>query len=448
MNDLTRGNIFKSLMVFMIPILLANIFQQLYNTADTMIVGHYLGDNALAAMGATASVFELLVGFANGVGNGYSVVIARFIGARDNIRVKKAVATGIILTAILSLIIMGLSISILRPLMTLLNTPEEIFEVAYGYLFTVCIFVAVTAFYNLSGGILRAKGNSFIPLIMLFISSVLNIILDIIFIGYIHMGVKGAAIATVIAQFVSAVLCITYILVKEKDILPDKEHFIYDKDIYKDMIAQGLSMGLMMSIVSMGTVILSGAINKLGKDIIASYISARKIMSFGLIIISTLASSLTTFVSQNLGAKEYQRINDGIKISTGISIIWSLIMIIVLYAVADKLIYMISSSDNMTVINNGSMYLKISCLFYPPLAVLCNLRCALQGLGKKIIPLISSIIELLGKIVFVIFIVPVYGFMGVIMCEPVIWIFMMFELLWAYLNDFLKNLNTHLNAQN
>ena len=433
MNDLTRGNIFKSLMVFMIPILLANIFQQLYNTADTMIVGHYLGDNALAAMGATASVFELLVGFANGVGNGYSVVIARFIGARDNIRVKKAVATGIILTAILSLIIMGLSISILRPLMTLLNTPEEIFEVAYGYLFTVCIFVAVTAFYNLSGGILRAKGNSFIPLIMLFISSVLNIILDIIFIGYIHMGVKGAAIATVIAQFVSAVLCITYILVKEKDILPDKEHFIYDRDIYKDMIAQGLSMGLMMSIVSMGTVILSGAINKLGKDIIASYISARKIMSFGLIIISTLASSLTTFVSQNLGAKEYQRINDGIKISTGISIIWSLIMIIVLYAVADKLIYMISSSDNMTVINNGSMYLKISCLFYPPLAVLCNLRCALQGLGKKIIPLISSVIELLGKIVFVIFIVPVYGFMGVIMCEPVIWIFMMFELLWAYL---------------
>ena len=433
MNDLTKGNIFKSLMVFMIPILLANIFQQLYNTADTMIVGHYLGDNALAAMGATASVFELLVGFANGVGNGYSVVIARFIGARDNIRVKKAVATGIILTAILSLIIMGLSISILRPLMTLLNTPKEIFEVAYGYLFTVCIFVAVTAFNNLSGGILRAKGNSFIPLIMLFISSVLNIILDIIFIGYIHMGVKGAAIATVIAQFVSAVLCITYILVKEKDILPDKEHFIYDRVIYKDMIAQGLSMGLMMSIVSMGTVILSGAINKLGKDIIASYISARKIMSFGLIIISTLASSLTTFVSQNLGAKEYQRINDGIKISTGISIIWSLIMIIVLYAVADKLIYMISSSDNMTVINNGSMYLKISCLFYPPLAVLCNLRCALQGLGKKIIPLISSIIELLGKIVFVIFIVPVYGFMGVIMCEPVIWIFMMFELLWAYL---------------
>ena len=433
MNDLTRGNIFKSLMVFMIPILLANIFQQLYNTADTMIVGHYLGDNALAAMGATASVFELLVGFANGVGNGYSVVIARFIGARDNIRVKKAVATGIILTAILSLIIMGLSISILRPLMTLLNTPKEIFEAAYGYLFTVCIFVAVTAFYNLSGGILRAKGNSFIPLIMLFISSVLNIILDIIFIGYIHMGVKGAAIATVIAQFVSALLCITYILVKEKDILPDKEHFIYDRDIYKDMIAQGLSMGLMMSIVSMGTVILSGAINKLGKDIIASYISARKIMSFGLIIISTLASSLTTFVSQNLGAKEYQRINDGIKISTGISIIWSLIMIIVLYAVADKLIYMISSSDNMTVINNGSMYLKISCLFYPPLAVLCNLRCALQGLGKKIIPLISSVIELLGKIVFVIFIVPVYGFMGVIMCEPVIWIFMMFELLWAYL---------------
>lgn len=433
MNDLTKGNIFKSLMVFMIPILLANIFQQLYNTADTMIVGHYLGDNALAAMGATASVFELLVGFANGVGNGYSVVIARFIGARDNIRVKKAVATGIILTAILSLIIMGLSISILRPLMTLLNTPKEIFEVAYGYLFTVCIFVAVTAFYNLSGGILRAKGNSFIPLIMLFISSVLNIILDIIFIGYMHMGVKGAAIATVIAQFVSAVLCITYILVKEKDILPDKEHFIYDRDIYKDMIAQGLSMGLMMSIVSMGTVILSGAINKLGKEIIASYISARKIMSFGLIIISTLASSLTTFVSQNLGAKEYQRINDGIKISTGISVIWSLIMIIVLYTVADKLIYMISSSDNMTVINNGSMYLKISCLFYPPLAVLCNLRCALQGLGKKIIPLISSIIELLGKIVFVIFIVPVYGFMGVIMCEPVIWIFMMFELLWAYL---------------
>lgn len=430
--DLTKGNIVKVLLAFMFPILLANLCQQLYNTVDTMIVGHYLGDDALAAMGATASLFELLVGFATGVGNGFSVVIARFVGAKDHERLKKSVASSMVLSGGLTLIIMVLSLFALKPLMTILNTPVEIYEMAYSYLFIICICVGITVSYNLSSGILRAKGNSLIPLIALFVSSVLNIGLDLYFVVQLQMGIKGAAFATVIAQAVSAILCIGYIVYREHSLLPTSDSFHYDQELYHDLIGQGLSMGMMLSIVSMGTVLLQMAINQCGTEVIAGYMAARKAMSFFTMPMLTLATALTTFVSQNLGANDIQRIKKGVDYSNLMVICWSLLSIVFVYWISKELVVLISSSQNQNVIHYGSTYIKISAVFFPVLAVLFNLRCSLQGLGQKIVPLFSSIIEFVGKLFFVTVLASRTGFMGICFTEPIIWVFMLMQLLWSY----------------
>ncbi|MCI5774325.1 MAG: MATE family efflux transporter [Erysipelotrichaceae bacterium] len=433
--NLTNGKILNVLIAFTLPILFANLFQQLYNTIDTMIVGYYLGDNALAAMGSTASLFELLVGFATGVGSGFSVVIARYVGANDEANLKKAIAASICLGAILTLIIMSLSLFALKPLMHLLNTPSSIFEQAYSYLFVVCICVGITLTYNMASGILRAKGNSIIPLIALFISSILNIGLDILFIVKFKSGVQGAAIATVISQAISAALCLIYIKFKEKILVPNRHSFTIDKFLYKDLIGQGLSMGLMLSIVATGTVILQTAINKCGTEVIAGYIGARKVMSLFTLPMSALATALTTYVSQNYGAQNIQRIKDGVRQSNIMIIIWSIISIAIIFLTSDILVKLILSTSNDQIIYYGSTYLKISAIFFPSLCVLLNLRCSLQGLGQKIVPLFSSIIEMVGKLAFVVLLIPSLGFIGICITEPLIWVMMLMQLLWSYYHN-------------
>ncbi len=434
-TNLTNGKILKVLIAFTLPILLANLFQQLYNTIDTMIVGYYLGDDALAAMGSTASLFELLVGFATGVGSGFSVVIARYVGANDENNLKKAIAASIILGAILTLIIMSLSLFALRPLMHLLNTPITIFNDAYDYLFVVCICVGITLTYNMASGILRAKGNSIIPLLTLFVSSILNIFLDIMFIVYFKQGVKGAAIATVISQAISSILCLGYISMKDKILIPRRTSFTYDKDLYQDLIGQGLSMGLMLSIVATGTVILQTAINKCGTLVITGYTGARKVMNFFTLPMSALATALTTYVSQNYGANKIQRIKDGVRQSNITIIVWSLISIVICFVFGNKLVQLILSTTNADIIYYGSTYLKVSSIFFPALCVLLNLRCSLQGLGQKVVPLFSSIIEMVGKFVFVILLIPMLGFIGICITEPLIWVFMLLQLLWSYYHN-------------
>ena len=435
--DLTIGNIKTVLLLFMVPIFFANLFQQLYNTVDTMIVGHYLGDNALAAMGATASLFELLVGFATGVGSGFSVVIARCVGSKNIENTKKAIAGTILLSLVLTVIIMILSVTVLIPFMHFLNTPQNIFDDAYSYIYTICIAVGITVLYNMLSGMLRAKGNAFIPLIALLISSCLNIFLDIYCIVNLKMGTRGAAVATVISQAVSSIFCLIYIYTKEKDLIPDKTSFSFDKYLYSDLIGQGLSMGMMLSIVSMGTVILQTAINKCGTEVIAGYTSARKVLNFETMPISTLATALTTYVSQNYGANNKQRIIDGVRFANILGLIWCAIIIAIVFPFSNFFIHLISSTNSREVLYYGSTYIKVSTIFTPFLAPLLNLRCSLQGLGQKIVPLFSSIIELVGKFILVSLLIPATGFMGICFTEPLVWVAMLLQLIWSYKHTFL-----------
>lgn len=430
--DLLKGNILKSLIVFAIPLFISNLFQQLYNTVDIIIVGNFLGDTSLAAIGASSAVYELLIGFALGIGNGLSIVAARSYGADDTKLLRKSVAGSIIIGIFITIIIMVISKVFLMPLLRVLNTPENIIEESYSYISTITLFVGVMFAYNLCAGLLRAIGNSFMPLIFLIISSLLNIGLDILFITKFNMGIRGAAVATVISQGVSVVLCAWYIYSKSKMLIPKKKDFVIDNELYNELLGQGLSMGFMMAIVSTGTVILQSAINGFGYLTIAGHTAARKLSSFCVMPISAMANSVSTFVSQNRGANQGYRIRKSIYYSNLIAIVWGVIITVVLFFVAPILVKILSGSSEDIVINNGARYLKMNAPFYGVLGILLNLRYSLQGLGKKIVPLISSIIEFFGKIIFVLLIIPKLNYLGVILCEPIIWCFMTVQLVYSF----------------
>lgn len=434
-TNLLKGNILKSLLIFAIPLFISNLFQQLYNTADTMIVGHFLGDTSLAAIGACSAVYELLIGFALGIGNGMSMVVARSFGAGDERLLKRAVAGSLIIGAGITVVIMIISCIFLYPLLEVLHTPEEIIEESYSYIFVIVMCVGVMFAYNLLAGLLRAIGNSVMPLVFLVNSSVVNIGLDILFITQFSMGIRGAAVATVIAQGFSSLLCLIYILWKAKILIPQKEHFRIEGRLYKELAGQGLSMGVMVAIVSAGTVILQFAINELGYLIIAGHTAARKLNSFCTMPLMTMALATSTFVSQNRGANQRERIIKAVRYSNWISVLWAAVITVVLFFTAPVLVKFLSGSSEAVVIENGAMYLRINAPFYSVLGILLTMRNSLQGIGKKIVPLISSVIELVGKIVFVIFFIPILGYFGVIICEPIIWCLMCAQLVFTFYTD-------------
>jgi Na+-driven multidrug efflux pump len=278
------------------------------------------------------------------------------------------------------------------------------------------------------------------PLVFLIVSSCLNILLDILFITKLHLGVQGAAIATVLAQGFSVILCIIYILKKVKILLPNRKHFQIDISLYKELLGQGFSMGFMSCIVSAGSVILQYGINGLGTLTITAHTAARKLYMFFSMPFSAMAQAASTFVSQNKGANQGKRIRQAIKYANIYDIFAALLVSSILLLFSKDLVHFISGSNEAVVLNNGSLYLKIVGPFYAVLGILTQTRFALQGLGQKMLPLISSVIELVGKIIFVIVFIPRFQYLAVIFCEPIIWCVMALQLVYTfYTNSFIKN---------
>lgn len=438
--DLIHGPIFKSLILFALPLLVSNVFQQLYNTVDTMIVGHYLGDMSLAAIGSCASIYDLLVGFALGIGNGLAIVTARSYGSQDQTLLKKSVASSIVIGVIVSIVLTILGFIFLRLLLEVLNTPIEIIDEAYSYIVVIVLFIIIMFAYNLCAGLMRAIGNSIMPLIFLIISSVLNIGLDILFITQFQMGIMGAATATVISQGISVILCILYIVKKTRILLPEKKHFQRDRALYQELLGQGFSMGFMSCIVSAGSVILQYGINNLGYLIIAGHTAARKLYMFFNMPFIAMALGISTFVSQNKGANQKERIKKVLKYAYLYDVIAAIVVTGIIFLFGTSLIQFISGSSERIVLENGALYLKIVGPFYAILGILMQTRYALQGIGEKLLPLISSVIELIGKVIFVFVFIPQFQYMAVIFCEPVIWCIMCIQLVYSfYQNSYIKN---------
>ena len=437
--DLLHGPILKSLLIFMIPLVISSAFQQLYNAVDTAIVGNYLGENSLAAIGACSSVFELLIGFSNSLASGLSIVAARAFGSGDGEQMKRSAAGSIVIGVVTTIVLTLLSSVIMMPLLRLINTPESIIGESYAYIRVICLWIVVMFAYNFSSAMLRATGNSVMPLVFLIFSSLLNIGLDIFFITVLHRGVAGAAEATVIAQGVSAVLCIYYILKKCPELVPSGKHFAFDKTLYADLAGQGYSMALMGSIVSCGSIILQSGINSLGTEIIAGHVAARKVYAICNLPFISMGVACSTFIGQNKGADQGDRIVKAIRIAYIYNVVAAALMTAFLWVAAPSLIHLISGSDNTVILSNGSRFLRVVGPFYAVLGILMVTRMSLQGIGAKIVPLISSVIEFAGKILFARIFIPMFAYNAVIWCEPLIWCAMTAQLLYAfYTNKYIK----------
>lgn len=442
-NDLLNGSVSKGLLYFAIPLFISNIFQQLYNTVDTIIVGNYLGEISLAAIGASLAVFQLILGVSFGFSNGFGIVIARCFGASDEEALKRTVAASLVIGSLVVVVMTLVGVVSVKPLLVLLRTPEDIFSLTYDYIIVIILFTPVMFFYNLAAVYLRSIGSSIMPLVFLVLSAVINILLDILLITQFGMGVKGAAIATVIAQSISAIGSIVYIWNKEHELVPEKRHFKWDKGLYKELFTQGLSMMLMFTLVVFGSVLLQYGINQMGYLVIAGHTTARRLFSLMMIPLSSMGISMTTFVSQNKGADKGRRILEGIRFATVFGMCWSIVVTAITWLFAEQIVRLVSGSDNAVLIETGSTYIRFNFPFFVVLASLLVTRYSLQGLGEKLTPLISSLMELVIKLVFVWLIIPVIGYTGVVISEPVIWVLMTAQLLYSfYKNEYIQELKS------
>lgn len=432
MNDMTKGNPTRLILQFAIPLLISNLFQQVYSLTDTRIVGTFLGEQALAAVGATASLNSMIIGLLMGMTNGFAIVTARFFGANDNESMKKSVAGTIVLSIGTVAVFTVFSVAFLMPLLRILNTPEDLLGQSASYFRIILLGMMITVIYNACSSTLRAVGDSITPLIFLIISTIFNVALDLLFICVFHSGIPGAAIATVLAQGISAVLCLLFIQKRYPDLVPHRNDFVnllHDRPLLGWMYSTGLSMGFMLSLVNIGSVVLQGAINTFGANIIVAHTAARKLTELFMMPFGILATTMATYCSQNLGAGKPDRIKTGIWRVLFLSWIWCGIVIVLCYSIAPALIYMITGSSSPEIVNTATLYLHINCVFYFVTVVICVLRDSLQGMGDVITPLISSGIEMVGKVLIVFVLVPHFDYMGVIVSEPIVWFVMVIPLI-------------------
>ncbi len=419
--DMTKGSIYKILLIFSIPLLIGNIFQLLYSLIDSAISSHLIGSLALGAIGATAAVNSLIISFSSGMGSGASIIISRFFGEKNNDGIKKSIASIIIINIILALIItLGIALTT-DPILEALNVSSDIYQMARDYFIVTIYGLITTMMFNTLSGILRALGNSRMPIYTLMISCVINILGDLFFISVCNLGVGGSALATNLAQTVSIIILAIYIIYKYPLLRLKRNDFKFYKRIYSELLTTGLSMGLMNSVYAIGGIVMSGAVNSLGSNIVTARSTGRKIVEVLFQPGTSIATAASVFVSQNYGAKNMKRANEGIKKSVVILFVWSIIVLI-MYALEEPLCRLISNSDDEVIIKNAVMYVKITLPFYFPLGILIIIRNCLQSLGRKIVPFISSSIELVFKIISGLVWIPNLGFIGECITEPITWV--------------------------
>lgn len=426
---MTKGRPIKVILYFAVPLYIGQLFQLCYSLIDTRIIGSALGENSLAAVGATTSLSDLLIEFLNGMICGFGIIISTFWGAKDKKQVKKAIGgtlfLGITCTAFISIVCLLLLPQILH----ILNVQEELLSDASHYLSIIIAGLTTTTLYNICAAVLRAIGDSFTPLLFLIISNILNILLDYIGVYHLNMGVCGAAAATVISQLCSTILCFFYMRKKYPWIVLKKQDGIPEINIYRQLIPTGLSMGFMLSFVMLGSLALQTGINALGANIIVAHTGARRITMIFLIPFFVLGTALATYCGQNLGAKQYDRIKKGILDSILVSLGWCIMVLLIVFTLSPQLIQLVTASSEPEILSNATLYLKVNAIFYFLPAIICILRNSMQGFGDSKTPLVSSVIEFAGKVLIAYLLVPYIGYLGVIVSEPIVWAIMVIPLL-------------------
>lgn len=420
--DMTQGNPARLLLAFSLPIFLGNLLQQCYNLADTALAGHMLGDAALAEIGATAALYSLITGFAFGFNNGMALLVSRFFGSGDKNKMRQAICWMVLLAAGIGMLITAGLLLLRRPLLLALQTPSDILPGAQRYITIILAGIPLTMAYNLESGLLRAVGNSVTPLLLLLFSCGLNVGLDNLFMGPLKWGVQGAAVATVLAQGFSSVLGFIYIWLRCPDLRFGRRQCRTEPGFVSEIFLTGLSMALMSTIFSIGSVILQSSINALGKIYIAAQVGGRRLVELFMMPGTALSTSIATYVSQNYGAGRRTRIMKGIKTACWMYMLWWLVALVFAFTVAPNAVRLVTGSQNNAVIGHALLYIQVSIPLFPPMGCLVIMRNALQGMRHRVAPLLCSSLELIGKILFSIWLVPVGGYVAVCACEPVTWV--------------------------
>lgn len=421
-NDMTAGEPMKLILSFTLPIFIGNVFQQFYNMADAVIVGKFVGNQALAAVGSTGTIMFLIFGFVVGMTAGFTVLTAQKFGAGDMVGMRRTVAGAGILSLAVGIFLTISFLLFMKPLLVLMHTPEDIFADAYAYIMIISGGILAQMLYNLLSSILRAIGNSKIPLYFLILSALLNIVLDLVFIVVFGLGAAGAAIATVIAQGVSGVLCLIYIAAKIPVLHLKREDFHVGSTILLSQLHVGIPMALQYSITAIGTMMVQSSLNILGSTLVAAFTAAGKIEQLVTQGYVAMGTTMATYGAQNMGAGAVQRIRQGFRACTILGVIYAFLAAGFAMTVGKYMTYLFVSQDVQLIMDSVDIYLKCIGVFFVPLAVVNIYRNGIQGLGYGLLPMMAGVAELIGRGVVAILAARRRSYLGVCLASPAAWV--------------------------
>ena len=421
-KDLTVGSPMKLILGFAFPMFLGLLFQQFYSLVDTMIVGKYLGVDPFAGVGSTGSLNFIVIGFCMGLCSGFSVPISQSFGAKDFPLLRKRVTNSVWLCTGFSVVITTLMLLFCRPVLTWMNTPENIFEYAYIYIFIIFAGIPCTILYNMTAAILRALGDSKSPIIFLAISSAINIGLDLLLIIVFRMGVDGAALATVVSQGVSGVISIIYIKKKFDILAMEKGDWKLERHLAGKLTGVGIPMGLQYSITGIGSVILQTAVNGLGSIYVASMTAGSKINIFLACPFDALGQTMAPYAGQNIGARKLDRVGKGLRAACIIGFIVSGLMVIVVKLFGDQLTMLFLDEKDPVIMQNSTQFLIIVSAFYCLLTLVNTVRFTIQGMGFSSLAIIAGVMEMIARGIAGMLLVPAFGYLGACYSSPLAWL--------------------------
>jgi putative MATE family efflux protein len=420
---MTSGASMKLILGFAVPLLMGMLFQQFYSLVDTIIVGRVLGVDALAAVGATGSINFLIIGFCQGVCNGFALPVAQRFGAKDYPALRKYVGNSAVLATIFCIVITILTVYFCRSILVLMQTPSDIIDLSYQYIVVIFAGIPAIILYNLLSAYLRALGDSVTPVVFLIIAAVLNIGLDLLFIITFGWGIFGASFATVLSQGVSGLLCL-FLIIRRFDLLhPSRKDWKLDEMYVRNLLTMGLPMGLQYSITAIGSVILQTSVNTLGSTAVASMTAGTKISMFVVCPFDALGSTMATYGGQNVGAGKLERLGQGLRSAVILGAAYSIIILAVLILFGQNLIYLFVDPDKTLVIAQAREYLLINAVFYLTLALVNIVRFLIQGMGFSGFAVFAGVFEMVARALVGIVLVPHYGFTAACFAGPLAWIF-------------------------
>lgn len=420
---MTSGSTMKLILGFAVPLLMGMLFQQVYSLVDTIIVGRFLGVSALAAVGATGSINFLIVGFCQGICNGFALPVAQRFGAKDYDGLRKYVGNSAVLAIIFGGAITLITVIACRPILELMQTPSDIIDLSYNYIVVIFAGIPAIILYNILSAYLRSLGDSVTPVIFLVISAGLNIGLDLLFIVTFKWGVFGAAFATVLSQAVSGILCLI-LIIKKFDILHLKrDDWKLDWDYTRYLLIMGLPMGLQYSITAIGSVILQSSVNTLGSTAVASMTAGSRISMFVVCPFDALGSTMATFGGQNVGAGRLDRLGRGLRSAVTLGAIYSALILVVLIFFGRDLILLFVNASEVTVIAQAKQFLVTNAAFYLMLALVNIVRFLIQGMGFSGFAVFAGVFEMVARALVGLVFVPIFGFIAACFASPLAWIF-------------------------